>query len=232
MKVAIQQPEHLPWIGFFNKMASCDLFVLLDNVQFKKRYFENRNRLKSANGAIWFTVPVESKGKYHQNINEVIISQDERWKKKYLGRMELCLGRLPFWKDVRDVVVPVLECPTSRLAELNISLINKVCAYLGINTRTALASSFDFATAGSRLIQDICQEAGAGEYISGPDGRNYLDVKCLEDAGISVLYHDFVHPAYRQAFGDFVSHLSILDLIANCGSDSAEIIKNCYRIEN
>ena len=86
--MAIQQPEHLPWVGFFNKMSQCDLFVYLDNVQFKKRYFENRNKVKTNDGIKWLTVPVFTKGKYTQNINEVIVYNEPKWKKKYIDLLE------------------------------------------------------------------------------------------------------------------------------------------------
>jgi len=118
MMVVIQQPEHLPWIGFFNKMAQCDLFVYLDNVQFKKRYFENRNKIKAEDGIKWITVPIYSKGKYTQNINQVVIDNESRWTKKYMGMIERTYKKSPFWNDVKSIVYPCLEQKYSKLVML------------------------------------------------------------------------------------------------------------------
>jgi len=232
MIVAIQQPEHLPWVGFFNKMAQCDMFVNLDNVQFKKRYFENRNRLKTAQGGLWLTVPVISKGKYHQKINEVSILKEASWERKYLGRLESSLQEAPYWNDVKNIVFPVFQEKIERLVDLNIALIDGCLQYLGIETETILASNLDTGKAkGSDLILRICREVDANTYISGPDGRTYLELTRFEMDGIDVIYHDFEHPEYPQCYGEFFSHLSVLDIIANCGPNSATIIKECYRVK-
>jgi hypothetical protein len=229
MIVAIQQPEHLPWIGFFNKMAQCDLFVYLDNVQFKKRYFENRNKVNAKDGIKWLTVPVFTKGKYTQNINEVIVNNELDWKKKYTGLLEYAYKKSNYWIDIKNIVFPCLDVNTEKLIDLNLALVERCRNYLQIETPTLLASTLDVDQfSGSDLIFEICLKTGADIYISGPDGRNYLQCDNFFNMGMSIIYHGFIHPAYPQIYGDFTSHLSILDLIANCGPDSRSIVKNCY----
>lgn len=231
MIVAIQQPEHLPWMGFFNKMAQCDLYVYLDNVQFKKRYFENRNKIQTSSGLEWLTVPVKTKEKYTQKINEVMTLEEETWKRKYLGTLERAYGKHPFWKEVKALVYTPIEAAQGKLVELNLQLIERCREYLNITTPTVLASNLCLeGITGSELIFAICKQLGAKVYISGPDGRNYLALDKFHDAGIAVAYHDFKHPEYPQAVEPFTSHLSIIDLVANCGSSASEIINGCYAI--
>jgi len=229
MIVAIQQPEHLPWTGFFNKMVQCDLFVYLDNVQFKKRYLENRNKVKTKDGIKWLTVPVFTKGEYTQNINEVIVDNGSNWKKKYKGLLEHTYKKSNYWDDIQDIVFPCLEVQPEKLVDLNLALIERCQDYLQIETPTILASSLVLDQfSGGDLILEICSKTGADIYISGPDGRNYLQFDKFLNIGTSIVYHDFIHPAYPQMYDGFTSHLSILDLIANCGPDSRDFVKNCY----
>lgn len=232
MIVAIQQPEHLPWIGFFNKMAQCDLYVYLDNAQFKKRYFENRNRIKTKDGVKWLTVPVYSKGRYTQKINEVVIDNESRWLEKYMSTLEHTYKKAPFWNDVKNIVFSCLDKNRKNLLDLNLELINGCANYLQIKTPTAIASTLNVNQfSGSNLILEICLKTKNNIYISGPDGRNYLQLDEFPKKGIEIIYHDFLHPVYTQLHGDFQPYMSIVDLIANHGHGSGEIVKNCYRME-
>ena len=225
MNVAIQQPEHIPWVGFFNKMAQCDLFVYLDNVQFKKRYFENRNKIQDNEKIIWLTVPVVSKGLYTQKICDVALDNSQTWTKKYKGRLEHAYGKHPFWGDLKSIIYPALDKSFNKLVDLNLILINNICSYLGISTTTTLASEISCENLkGSDLILEICNKSKAKVYTSGPDGRNYLESDKFIQNGIEIIYHDFEHPEYTQMGEIFTSHLSVLDLIANCGVKSMEFI--------
>jgi hypothetical protein len=231
MIVAIQQPEHLPWIGFFNKMAQCDLYVYLDNVQFKKRYFENRNRIRARVGEQWLTVPVQTKGNYDQKILDVAIQEDPAWKRKYLGALEHNYKKAPYWSDVLAIVHPALDEAGHSLLDLNLSLIESVRRYLGIETKTVLASTLGVdGYAGSDLILEILKIVSATIYVSGPDGRNYLNLEQFTAADINVVFHDFIHPEYNQRFGPFLSNMSVVDCIANCGKEAGRIVRECYKV--
>jgi len=226
MIVAIQQPEHVPWLGFFNKMAHCDLFVYLDNVQFKKRYFENRNRIKTDKGVARLTVPVESKGRFDQRIDRVRIYADGRWARKYMGTLGQAYERAPFWADVERLVRPHIEHGYTNLVSLNLALIESIRDYLGITAPTARASSMGLdALGGGDLLLAVCRRAGAAVYVSGPDGRNYLDTSAFNSAGLRVIYHDYVHPIYTQQGDGFVTHLSVLDAIAHHGRAAGKIVR-------
>ena len=232
MIVAIQQPEHLPWIGFFNKMAQSDLFVYLDNVQLKKRYFENRNRIKTNDGPKWITVPIHSKGKYTQNINQVVIDNESRWTKKYLGIIEHTYKKSPFWNDVKNIVFPCVGESRDKLADLNYALIEGCRNYLRVNTPVSMASALQIdGLYGSDLVLEICLKTKADIYISGPDGRDYMDIDRFNQRGIKIVHHDFKHPVYPQLFDGFVSHMSIIDLIANMGPKSSHIVRGRYKAD-
>lgn len=216
--VTIQQPEHLPWLGFFDKMRKCDLYIFLDNVQFKKRYFENRNKIRTNDGFHWLTVPVVTKGKYTQRINEVEIDNSQEWRKKYLGPIRHSYSKSPFFDTLFPELEELVNKDCSMLADLNLRLISLLRKVFEIETPTALASEIVNGPKGSDLILELCVRSGATEYISGPDGRNYLKLEEFERAGIKVSYHDYVHPEYPQMHqGGFISHMSAIDYIFNKG---------------
>jgi len=217
--VTIQQPEHAPWIGFFHKMMKVDLYVYLDNVQFKKRYFENRNKVRDGESSTWVTVPVISKNRYLQNISEVEILYEEDWKKSYQGRLLRSLTKAPF----KDLIMEwfnrkIMPSEFVKLVDLNIEFINFGRESLKIDTPFVFASSLGVDSyKGKDLILEISKQTNADIYVSGPDGRNYLDTEEFKAAGIGLAYHDFEHPEYPQWQGNFISHMSFLDCLGNMG---------------
>ena len=219
MIIAIQQPEHLPWLGFFDKMRNCDKYVFLDNVQFKKRYFENRNKILTANGPQWITVPVKSKGRFTQKINEALIDNTANWRRKYLERIRLAYGSTKkfvfFFPQLEGIITKGHEL----ILDLNIELINCIKNFFMINTPCIRASELVAEDiTGSDLILALCKAMQADQYISGPDGMNYLELEEFQSAGIKVMYHDYDHPVYMQnQGGKFMSHLSAVDYIFNHG---------------
>ena len=225
MKIAIQQPEHLPWIGFFDKMINVDLYVFLDNVQYKKRYFENRNRIRTPTGWQWITVPVLTKGLYKQLIREVKIDCTRNWKKAYLGSLQQNYSKAGYFDSIFPGIERIITCADDLLVDLNIRLVETINGYLDILTPTVLASELkEFTTHGGDLILDICLKTGADCYYSGPDGRNYLPSERFKEAGIRIQYHDYEHPRYEQVHHPFISHMSILDLLFLYGPKAKNIL--------
>ncbi len=222
MIVAIQQPEHLPWLGFFDKMRKCDLYIFLDNVQFKKRYFENRNKILTADGSRWITVPVLTKGSFTQNINEVLIDNSEKWRNKYLGTLQRAYSKTAYFDDFFPMLEKVIGKRHDKLLDLNLELINVIRDYFEIDTQCEMASDIvsDDNIKGSDLILELCVRTRTDTYISGPDGMNYLNLEKFQKAGIEVVYHDYEHPVYKQRYEkNFISHMSITDLIFNNGNN-------------
>ncbi|MBN2483448.1 MAG: WbqC family protein [Candidatus Omnitrophica bacterium] len=215
--VAIQQPEHLPWLGFFDKMKRCHEYIYLDNVQFKKRYFENRNRILTEQDIQWVTVPVKTKGKYHQYINEVLIDDEKPWRRKYLGIIQRAYAKSPEFERYYGELTDIISRPVTRLVDLNIMLIDWIRTHLEITTPVRCASDIrGYHDKGSDLILAICKDTKADVYISGPDGRNYLDFDAFAEERIEVVFHEYHHPVYRQMSEPFQSHMSIIDILF-CG---------------
>lgn len=230
--VTIHQPEHLPWLGFFSKLDAADLMVSLDVVPFRKNYFQNRNRVLGPDGgAHWLTVPVRLDSHLAGEIRTVSIAEDGRWRRKHLRTLEHRYRRHPHFAEVFDRVAPILESEWRTIAELNLALIDVLEGALGIDTPIVRASELGVSGARSELLAAICARVGAEVYLSGPSGRDYLDPAPFEAAGVRIAYHDYDHPVYPQRGSDgFVSHLSVLDLLFNCGPESFERLRAGRRI--
>lgn len=224
-RVAVQQPEHAPWLGFFHKMLDVDRYIYLDNVQFKKRYFENRNKIRTAEGWRWVTAPVLVKGRYSQRIDEVELLPDNGWKRTYAGRLNYSYRKAPYGRELLTWAtghwVQGAEGP---LVEMNLAFIERARGELGITTPTWKASELlpdnSQGLRGSELILELCRLAGAGVYVSGPDGARYLDLEAFAAEGIEVEFHRFDHPVYPQMHsGSFLSHMSVMDALFNLGPE-------------
>jgi len=226
MIVTIHQPEHLPWLGFFDKASQADVLVLLDDVQFRKNYFQNRNRILSANGPVWLTVPVFSKGKGDQLINEVRINNDGNplWGEKCWKSMSQCLGKASFFPDHREFFNSLYQTRWELLGDLNATKIRYLVSALGIDAELVSASELAVTGERSERLVNICAKLGATTYLSGVSGKEYLDLAMFGRKGIEVRFQEFYHPIYKQLYNPFVACLSVVDLLFNYGPDSLNVI--------
>lgn len=230
MIVSIHQPEYLPWLGFFDKMRQAELFVLLDNVQYRHKYFQNRNKIRSANGETWLTVPVLTHGRREQLISEVEIDNREyRWREKCWASMSLNYQKAPFFKRYHDFFKDLYKEEWYLLSDLNEFIIRCITRELGLNNiKLVRASELRVSGSGERLILDICREVGATKYISGISGiggRGTAFESEFSKEGIEVIYQEFYHPIYEQVYKPFVAGMSTIDLLFNHGDRSLDIIK-------
>lgn len=231
MLITIHQPEHLPWLGFLNKADQADLLVLLDVVQYRKDYFQHRNRILTHEGVAWLTVPVLMKGYMERTIREMRINpQDQKWRTAHRKLIFFNYKKHPYF----DTYYPFLEATYKRewefLADLNEHFIRWMFEVLGIATPVVRASELGVEGSSSQLLRDICLATGARTYLSGPFGRDYLDESLFAAHDIEVRYHAFNHPTYPQRGSDaFVPGLSALDLLFNCGGASLEVIREGSR---
>ena len=224
MIVAIHQPQYLPWLGYFDKIRRADVFCFLDNVQYKKNDWQNRNRLKTAQGWQWLTVPVHYR--YPQKIGEVTINNAAKWKNKHLQALVSNYSRAPFFKEFSHIFEQAYSENWESLAGLNIHLIKRLGAALGIDHKPYVkASDFELSDDSTNRLIDICKKLNADTYLSGQDGVKYMNMDSFERSGIRVIIQDFQHPVYSQVFGNFQSHMSAVDLLFNCGSKSLEKIE-------
>jgi hypothetical protein len=223
--VGILQPGYLPWLGFFEQLYRCDIFVLYDDVQFEKGSWRNRNRIKTPNGPQWLTVPVQLKSRGFPLVKDVTINSSVPWQEKHIKAITQNYSKSPFLRRYSEDLFTILNRPWRLLVDLDIELINWVVKELGISTPMVLSSSLGVQGSGVARLISIIQYLGGNRFYEGSAGRNYIDVDVFEHAGISVDFQEYDHPVYPQLYGDFISHLSIIDLLFNCGPDSFQTLK-------
>jgi hypothetical protein len=232
MRVAIMQPTYLPWTGYFGLMQQVDLFVYLDNVQFSRRSWQQRNQIKTASGPIWLTVPVLNKGKREQLISEVEIDSSIAFKVAHQKSIQTCYSKSKYYKEYSSKLFDCYEGQKNLLANLNISLISCIQEALKINAKFMRASDLQANGAKDALLASICFEVGATEYISPPGSYEYLNGSdAFKKAGIPISYLNYSHPNYDQLHSDFFPYMSCIDLLFNCGDNANEIISNSCLLE-
>jgi hypothetical protein len=224
MIISVHQPQYLPWLGYFDKIAKCDKFVFLDNVQYKEREFQNRNKIRTGKGWIWLSVPVLSKGRGRQNISEVKIDNELDWKRKHLGSLKTAYSIAPYFKEYFPVLEEILGREWELLKDLNIEITRFVLNELSIYTPISLESDLNVNTLSSQRIIDICKKLKADTYLSGSGGRDYLDSELFNKENVRLLYQDFQHPRYKQCYEPFEPYMSIVDLLFNHGKAAGTIL--------
>jgi len=221
--ITIHQPNFLPWPGFFHKWMLADAMVLLDTVQYEKNDWLNRNRIKTAQGAQWVTAPV----RYHypQKINDVPIA-DQRWVRKACSSIEQSYAKAPYFATYWPPVREILQHSHDMLSDLNVALIRVLGEALGYDAPLYLASDLgvDSTDPTERLI-GLCTALHGDGYLSGREGRTYLQQERFDQAGLTLNFQQVEPPVYPQLYGDFVSHLSVLDVLFNTGTDASELIR-------
>ena len=224
MILTAHQPVYLPWLGLFHKIALADLFCYFDIVQYQRKDYNNRNKIKTSNGELWLSVPVESKNHLSKNVSKILIVQDN-WVKKHLKSIELNYKKTPFFKDYFPELQSILiNDSKDSLGYLNLKLLEYFMECLKIDTPIVKASDCNFEGIGSDLVLDMCVKLGADNYIFGEQGKNYADVKAFKEAEIVVEFQNYIHPVYRQMGRDFLPYMSIIDLLFNEGDKSYEIL--------
>jgi len=224
--VAIVQSCYIPWKGYFDLIASVDEFILFDDRQFTRRDWRNRNKVKTPQGAQWLTIPVETKGKYLQRIDETLIG-DPGWARQHWKTIAHNYAAAPCFAEYRERLEALFESATDRrLSVVNRHFLEAINDLLGI--RTTLSWSTDYEAEGTRSerLLSLCRAAGATHYLSGPSARSYLDEQLFADAGVDVSYFDYDgYPEYEQLHPPFDHNVTILDLILNTGSDAPRYMK-------
>ncbi|MDM0122300.1 WbqC family protein [Variovorax arabinosiphilus] len=226
-KIAIVQSNYIPWKGYFDLIALVDEFVLFDDMQYTRRDWRNRNQIKTPQGVQWLTVPVLVKGKYTQKINETEIDGTD-WAALHWRAFEQNYRRAPHFEEIAGWLAPIYQSTStpSHLSTLNRRLLEAVCAYLGIETRITSSSDYALSDGKTERLADLCVQAGADEYISGPAARDYVDAAVFADRGVTLRWFDYAgYPEYPQLWGDFIHGVTVLDLLFNCGKRAPEFMR-------
>ena len=229
-KVAIVQSNYIPWKGYFDLIAAVDEFILYDDMQYTRRDWRNRNQIKTPQGVQWLTVPVEVKGKYHQKIRETKIAGSE-WAATHWKALELNYRRAPHFATVAAWVEPLyLSRSHTYLSELNRAFIEAICDELGIATVISNSWDYELREGKTERLADLCAQAGATEYVSGPAAKDYVDAEVFSSMGIELTWFDYAgYPEYPQLWGDFTHGVTILDLLFNCGKDAPAYMRYVRR---
>lgn len=223
MKVVVLQPSFLPWQGHLDQYAWCDHFVIYDDVQYDKHGWRNRNRILTPQGSIgWISVPVRVKGA--PLVNEVEVDYSQPWRRKHLETLRQAYSKAPFF----DWLYPDLQAYYGHdwplLVDWDVQGLRWLTQKLGMPWKGILSSEMGVPGRKTERLVGICRLLQATQYLTGDAARDYLDESQFEAIGVSVLWHGYQHPSYRQRGEAFVSHLSIVDLMFWCGPNSLEIL--------
>jgi hypothetical protein len=220
----ILQPGYLPWIGFFDQMNSADVFVIYDDVQYTKHDWRSRNKIKTEAGIKWLSVPVLTKGRHGQLINEAEIKDRRLWQRKHVGSMQYAYSKAPYFKDHFPALKAILQNGHKLLMDLNMDLIRYIKNALNISSRIVYSSELKIDGEKTERLVEICKALGTNSYLTGDAAVNYLDIEQFKKNGIAVEFHQYSHPEYPQLHGEFIPYLSIIDLLFNCGPKSKDYL--------
>ena len=230
MIVAAHQPSFLPWLGYLDKMAKADVFVVMDDLQYEAQNFQNRNRLKRNDGAAWITVPVERGAQSDRILDKRIDnggSAREHWQHKLWRALEIHYGGAAYFGRYADELRALCMLPWEKLVDLDLHVLELARRWFRITVPILRSSSLQLRGVKTERIASLCRVLGANVYLSGSGGSTgYLDVELLRAAGVSVSWQRFEHPIYPQRYPalGFVSRLAFVDMLCNCGPDARDIL--------
>lgn len=223
----ILQPSYIPWRGYFQQIAKADLFVFFDDVQYDRRGWRNRNRIKTANGTIWLTIPVLSKSSRRDAtpINEIAINWDDPWPKKHWRAIEMAYSKAPWFETYAPQIAPLYDRHDELLADFTIASTELLAGLLGIDsTRFIRSSELDAEGAKGARLLDILARVESNHYISGPAARDYIDEASFAERGVRLEFVDYDYAPYEQLHPPYDGAVSILDLLFMAGPDAGRLI--------
>lgn len=226
-RVFITQSNYIPWKGYFDAINFADEFVLLDEVQYTKHDWRNRNRIVTRQGIQWITIPVSVKDLYHQTINQTLVSSPV-WAKKHWGTFQANYARAPhFQRYAERFETLYLTLNERHLSRINEIFIREISEILGIETTIRRCESLGMVDGKNERLIDLCDKVGADIYLSGPAARSYLDESLFAEAGIRVEWLDYSgYREYEQLQDGFEHGVTILDLLFNTGPNAPLYMKS------
>ncbi|UII30194.1 WbqC family protein [Fulvivirga ulvae] len=227
MIISVMQPTYLPWMGYFALIDCSDKFVIYDDVQFEKQSWQQRNRIKTNQGVQMLTIPVSKSVSASRLIYDIMINENGKWRKKHLKSIEQSYRSSAYFQEVFPVLESCYLHDTDSLSEFNSHIIMELCGYLGIDKKIVFSSSFRCQGVKVDKLINIVKYLGADEYLSPIGSFEYINENNLfEKEKISLHYQNFRHPRYNQLHGEFISHMSIIDLLFNEGKNSLQILRS------
>ena len=224
MLVGIHQLHYMPWLRYFEKIARVDVFVVLDNIQYNKNGWQNRNKVKTKSGATLLTVPVADK--FAQRLDEVQITQNNPWRKKHWRLLEQNYSKAPYFSEHASYFAEIYQRQWETLNELNRAMLHYFVQALGITTHIAYASQLNVPGVATDRLVNLIEAVDGDMYYSGAFALDaYLDASVLEAAGIGLVLQHWKAPIYPQLHNDFVPDLAVFDLLMNCGPDALAVLR-------
>ncbi|MCU0514725.1 MAG: WbqC family protein [Anaerolineae bacterium] len=226
-KVAIIQSNYIPWKGYFDIIRQVDEFMLFDEAQYTRRDWRNRNKIKTAGGLLWLTIPVQVKGKFHQRIDETLVT-DRAWVDDHLKTLRHHYSKAPAFRDsfplLEDLYRQVAD--ETYLSRINYRLLRGVCDLLHIRTPITWSTDYQSVSGKTDRLISLCQQCGAEEYISGPGARAYMDEALFAQHNLRLTYMDYSgYPEYPQLYPPFEHAVSIVDVLLNTGAAAPAYIQ-------
>ena len=228
-RVAIVQSNYIPWKGYFDLIAAVDEFVLYDDVQYTRRDWRNRNRIKTPGGPRWLTIPVATKGRYEQRIDETAVTGDA-WAADHWKAIRHSYARAPGFEHCEPALEELyLGTREPLLSQINERFLRGICSLFGIDTPISRSDGHGAGAGRTERLVSFCERAGATHYVSGPAAREYLDETLFHDAGVAVSYFDYAgYPEYPQLYPPFDHRVSVVDLLLHTGAEAPRYMK-CVR---
>jgi hypothetical protein len=227
MILTAHQPTYLPWLGLFNKIFYSDKYVYFDNVQYLPKEWMNRNLIKTSDGkTIYLTVPVIKKNFLNMKSNQILINNSLPWKRKHLKSIEINYKSTKYFENYIDLFREIYIQDWVYLSDLNLHILKTFLKILKIDKEIITLSELNLEGKKSELIINMCKKLNAQIFIFGEQGTNYADANKFEKNNINIVFQKYKHPIYQQTGKKFISHLSVLDLIFNCGENSSDIIND------
>lgn len=225
-RVAAVQSNYIPWRGYFDLINSVDEFILYDDMQYTIRDWRNRNIIKTSNGPLWLTIPVEVKGKYFQKIKDAVVS-DPTWRRKHWATLTHSYSKAAHFSTLKELFADLYSRPEEKLlSQINYRFIRAICEFLGINTTISWSMDYELVGDKTERLANLCKQAGGTHYLSGPAAKSYLEEELFAREGISVSYMDYSgYPEYRQLYPPFEPSVTILDLLFNEGPEAIRYMK-------
>jgi len=230
--VAISQSGYLPWKGYFDIISRVDEYIILDEVQYPKETFCNRNHIKTPEGLQYLTVPVVTKGRAEQKISEAQVA-DAKWAHKHWSTIQNNYARSEFFGLYKDRFAEVYDkaAALQNLSAINESFLRLLCGILGINTKLTQSSEYELAEGKNEKVVGLLKQSGAGIYLARPGSREYMQAAPALYEGIKIVYMDYAgYPEYKQQNGEFVHNLSVIDLIFNMGPESPKYLNSRFKL--
>lgn len=226
-KVAIVQSNYIPWKGYFDLINMVDEFILFDDMQYTRRDWRNRNKIKTPQGTAWLTIPVECKGKYYQKIKDTTVC-NPTWKQRHWQCIVYNYARAKYFPEYRAFFEDLyLGLNEEFLSQINYRFLTAVCRLLGIKTKISWSMDYHCGEGKTERLVDLCKQAGATEYISGPAAQCYMNENLFGREGITLRYIDYSsYPEYDQLFPPFDHQVSVIDLIFNTGPDASKYMRS------